>query len=310
MSEWAAAFCAVVVTYHPDEAVPDNLRAMVRECGRAVVVDNGSSEGARARLAAVSGVTVLALGANQGVAAALNRGFEWATANGCDWVVTFDQDSRPHVGFGAALWLTHEKLSDAAVVGSHISEAALGGDYRWLRPHPRWPWVFQRVRCGGEDLPDVTMVVTSGALVSVETWRKLGGFDEKLFIDFVDTDFCLRVRAAGRSVAVSAGAILVHHLGRRERRVFLGLPFHPTHHSALRHYYIARNRWPMLRRHARRHPHWAVFEFVASALWFFRMLAFEHQCRVKLKAMGLGTWDGLRGCSGPCPEDRLLALQS
>ena len=48
--------CGVVVTFHPAEEVAENLRAMVRECGRVLVVDNGSPPEAAARLAAVPGV--------------------------------------------------------------------------------------------------------------------------------------------------------------------------------------------------------------------------------------------------------------
>ena len=298
------ALCAVVVTYRPEQSVAENLALIVREFGRVLVVDNGSPEEARSWIAAIPGVELLALGENLGVAVALNRGAARAAENGCEWIVTFDQDSRPEPGFLDALWAAHERLPDAWVIGAHIVESALKGDYRWLRPNPRWPGLFQRVQCQGQDLPDVTMVVTSGALTSLEGWRKLEGFDERLFIDFVDTDFCLRVRRADRTVAVCAAARLRHQLGRREQRRFIGCLFHPTHHVPIRHYYIARNRWLMLRQHAWRELHWGVFEFAVAGLWLFRVIAFEKQRWSKIKAMILGTWDGLRGGAGPCPLEQ------
>jgi rhamnosyltransferase len=306
----AAGFCAVVVTYHPDESVADNLRAMVRECGRVLVVDNGSGADAGERIAAISGVTLLALKENTGVAAALNRGARWALDHGAKWMVTFDQDSRPQPGFTAALQATHERNLAAAVIGSCIKEAALGDDYRWLRPKRRWPGFFQRVGMSpGEDLADVTMVVTSGALTNLDCWSRVGGFDEKLFIDFVDTDYCLRCRAAGWRIAVSADARLEHHLGRRETRELAGMVFHPTNHPPLRHYYIARNRVAMIRRHGWREIHWLSFEGAATGLWLFRVLAFERQKITKLRAMVLGTWDGLLGRFGECPPARRRSLE-
>jgi len=39
----------------------------------------------------------------------------------------------------------------------------------------------------------VTMLVTSGSMIELATWQALGGFDEGLFIDYIDTDYCLRV---------------------------------------------------------------------------------------------------------------------
>lgn len=301
--------CAVVVTFNPDDGVDENLRAMVRECGAVLIVDNGSGEETCRRMATVPGVTLLELRGNLGIAAALNRGIAWAAARNYAWVVTFDQDSQPHPGFGAALLTTRDRMAGVAMVGPYVEEEASSGKARWLRVHPRTKFLFQAVPCRNEDLSDVTVILTSGALTSVATWQMLGGFDEALFIDYVDTDFCLRVLTTGQRIGVSAGARLRHHLGKREKRVLAGRAFYPTHHSALRNYYIARNRWPMLRRHAWRHPHWLGFEILAATMWTFRVLVFEHQRPAKFKAMFWGTWDGLRGCGGPCPEHRLRALQ-
>lgn len=301
--------CAVVVMYCPGDDALENIVAMTRECGPVLIVDNGSSPSATAAAAALPRVELIALGENRGIAAALNHGIRRARDIGAEWIVTFDQDSRPEPGFLVALLATRDRLLEAAVIGPRIEEIAIGGDYRWLRSHRRWRGFFKRVRCDDRDLSDVTMVVTSGALVSLTAWDQLGGFDESLFIDFVDTDFCLRARAAGYRIAVSAGARLRHQLGRRERREVLGMAFHPTHHSPLRHYYIARNRVHMLRRHARRETHWLCFELAVVILWLFRVVTFEQERWVKLKAMLLGTWDGLLGRSGRCPLRRKAALE-
>lgn len=301
--------CAVMVVFHPDETVLENIRAIVRECGLVVVVDNGSSQATRARITAETGVELISLGRNLGVATGLNRGMAWAAARGFEWVITFDQDSEPLPGLCAALLETKDRLRNVATVGPQIEEAASAGKALWLTVHPWSKLLFTRVACIGRDLTDVSMIVTSGSLTSVAAWRSLGGFDEGLFIDFVDTDFCLRVKAAGLRIAVSAGARLRHRLGDRERRVLFGKSFFPTHHSALRHYYIARNRMPMLRRHGFAHPHWMGFEFMASAMWGFRMLAFERDRWLKTKAMLWGTWDGLMGRNGPCPDRRLERLK-
>jgi rhamnosyltransferase len=218
---------------------------------------------------------------------------------GCQWAVTFDQDSRPEPGFSAALWGTHLALPRAAVIGPRIQEEASEVErYRWLRRHPRWPGCFERVPCREKDLENVTMLVTSGSMIEIATWYALGGFDEGLFIDYIDTDYCLRVIRAGRQVAVAAGAFLQHRLGARESALLLGRDFRPTHHAAFRHYYIARNRLALWRRHALAVPHWAAFDLSYSLYNLFRVLVFEEQRWQKFRAMLRGTWDGLRGRKG------------
>jgi rhamnosyltransferase len=76
------------------------------------------------------------------------------------------------------------------------------------------------------------------------------------------------------------------------------------HHAAFRHYYMARNRVRVWRRHACAVPHWAAFDLCFAGYNTLRVLAFEPNKWPKLKAILLGTWDGLRGKSGRCPPWR------
>lgn len=299
----ALSICGIVITFHPDSDVAENLRAMVSECGRVLVVDNGSLPSAVSMLRAVQGVEVMALGENRGVATALNLGARWAGELGCRWVVTFDQDSKPQPGMVTALWESHLRQPDAAIIGPRIVEGgASGHNYRWVRRHPRWRLLFQRVPCEGNDLPEVTMMVTSGSLMELECWSVLGGFDDGLFIDYVDIDYCLKVIAVGRRVAVSAAAKLDHRLGARKQGRLLSRDFRPTHHAAFRHYYMSRNRIRMWWRHGRRAPHWLAFDVSFAAYNLIRVLVWESSKLEKIGAMFRGTFDGLMGRQGPKPR--------
>ncbi len=294
--------CAVVVTYRADDEAVENLKAVIAECTRVLVVDNGSPAAITAAMSLLPGVTVLPQGENIGLAAALNVGLEHAANLDCKWVVTFDQDSRPEPGMVAAMLTTQRNHPLAAVIGPQIHEE--GSDparYRWVARHGALPFLFRRVPCTGADLPAVTMMVTSGSMVEVATWRRLGGFDAALFIDYIDTDFCLRAIRAGRSVAVAGQAVLRHRLGARQTRKVLGRDFRPTHHAAFRHYYMARNRVRMWRRHAWAVPHWAAFDLSFALYNYTRVLLFEDQRWAKVKAIVRGTWHGLCGRTGPMP---------
>jgi len=314
MSDSAAinpcSMVAVVVLYNPHPDVLGNLRAMAREFHRVITVNNGNDAGLPSGIFDMPTVEVSSLYENLGIAAALNIGFSKAADLGVEWVVTFDQDSMPQPGFGVEIMATARRIPNVGLVGPYIHEESVGNKARWLSPHPRLPLFFSCVPCVEKDIPDVTMVITSGALTSIKAWREVGGFEDKLFIDFVDTDFCLRLRSAGWRVAVSSRARLMHHLGKREARKLMGKTFFPTHHEPIRHYYIARNRVLMVGRHSLRHPHWLMFECAAVLMWTFRVLVFERRRDKKIKAMILGTWAGLRGRFGTCPQSIVERLQS
>ncbi len=148
-------------------------------------------------------------------------------------------------------------------------------------------------------MDDVTIVITSGALTNLQVWEKLGGFRDDFFIDYVDTEYCLRAKRAGYKILVSAGAKLYHRLGDKREVKRLGLTLKPTFHSPLRLYYVARNRVPMVREYALEFPHWFLFDVVAGAYNTLRILLTEDKRLQKLGATVQGTWDGLLGRMGP-----------
>jgi GT2 family glycosyltransferase len=54
--------------------------------------------------------------------------------------------------------------------------------------------------------------VTAACLLTrCDIYRQVGGFDERLAIDFNDVDFCLRVRAAGYRIVFTPYARLYHY---------------------------------------------------------------------------------------------------
>src|SRR5271170_2638838 len=88
--------CAVVVTFRLMAEHLENLIKARAQVQKLVVVDNGSSEQALAPFRGSQSQADFHLienGENVGIAAALNIGIKWAQAQGCDWVILFDQDS-------------------------------------------------------------------------------------------------------------------------------------------------------------------------------------------------------------------------
>lgn len=296
----ADGVCAVVVTYRPDPDFSRRLELIRLQADHVVVVDNGSDaalhSGARGQ------AEVLSQNDNVGLAAALNIGLQRAMALGFRWVVTFDQDSTPFPGMVAALLATRARQPDpdrVAVVGPRLKEErVVHEDHRWVRPHPRLKWLFQRAPCREGDLTGVAFVITSGALMDLRIFRRIGPMDEALFIDYIDHDYCLRARRAGYDLVVSQGALLLHNLGAKREFTVAGRSVRPTFHSALRLHYMFRNRIRVLRRHALRHPHWALFDCVYTPLNLARVLFWEDQRMRKLAAAVRGTVDGLLGRTG------------
>lgn len=291
---------AVVVTYFPDPDFGRRLAAIAREAAPVLVIDNSADPAVHTRLAAAcaaAGCEFLASPGNVGLAAALNTGFTRLHARGLGWAIAFDQDSTPAPGFAAALHATAARHAEAVVVGANwTDEARPGVSARHLRS--RFGLAFQRP-AARTDLPDVTCVITSGTLFALPAWRELGGFDAALFLDLVDTEFCLRARAAGHRVAVSAGARLAHRRGAKHPVRFLGRTFWPAAMPPRRLRGLFRNRLLVTARHGGRAPHWVAFECVYAAKLLLEIALLERDKAARLAACLQGTWEGLLGVEGP-----------
>jgi len=293
---------AVVVTYHPDSDFAQRLVAIRREFETVIVVDNSTHTGVQPHLAHVceGGAIFLPNRENVGLARALNRGFGELAARGFEHAIAFDQDSTPGPEFAAALLRTKARAHKSTVVigANWFDEGRPGFDSRHLRLNRGFPLLFSRV-AAASDLEQVTCVITSGSLFCLQAWETLGGFDESLFLDLVDTEYCLRARASGLRIAVSAAARLAHRRGAKKPVHCAGRTWWPAFMPPLRLRYLWRNRMLVAMRHGWRVPHWIMFELAYSAKLIAEITLLEDQKLAKLAACGRGLWDGLLSADGP-----------
>ena len=99
-------------------------------------------------------------------------------------------------------------------------------------------------------------VMTSGNLLNIAAHKKIGGFDEKYFIDCVDWEYCLKLNSMGYQVLTLNNVELNHGLGipfkttsliRRKKIVVLN-------HNHIRRYYITRNKLLISSQYNKKYP--------------------------------------------------------
>lgn len=298
--------CAIIVTFHPDDGFPSRLAAISAQVDRVIVVDNNSSDASialtRNELLGQNG-HLISNRRNVGIAEALNQGLAFALNAGYRWAITLDQDSAPAPDMVAELCSTLDRTEapdEVAVVSPNVTlESTEASQGYWPRPHPSVPWLFERARIGSHDLTGVTLTITSGSLMSLTIYERLGPFRNDFFIDYVDTEYCLRAQIAGYKILVSAKAVLRHRLGDMKEMAVAGYAVRPRFHSPDRIYYQYRNRIPTLFRYGRAVPHWTSFDVVTSTYNLLRIMLFEDRRLEKIRAAATGTWHGLTGRMGP-----------
>ena len=266
-----ARVVAVIPAYEPGPNLVDLVRCLSEQVTTVVVVDDGSPT--RPDIPERAAV-VVRHDSNRGIAAALNTGIREALTDADALaVLTVDQDSQLPARFVRRLLDTWRDAESAGVRVGLVAPQKVTGqpDQRPGRPP-----------------------IQSGQLIPVTTLRRVGDFDERLFIDGVDDDYALRCLDAGLALVVAEGLTIGHRLGAIHDVTIAGRTVTLTRSAPFRYYYLTRNRLWLVRRNARRHPRWAV----AQAFGLLRHLVVVQTLvpdrRVRADAVWRGVRDALR----------------
>jgi rhamnosyltransferase len=288
------AVCAILVTYHPDAALPARLARIAPQVGAIVIVDNGSADAELRMLqqiAADPGIYLQLNLVNLGVARALNIGVQRAVSLGYSLALLLDQDTCVEADMVRTLLGIYGGFSGRehlAVIGSNFLDVN--------KPAPD----SNEPRPADASWIEAETVITSGSLLPLAAHADIGPFREEFFIDFVDTDYCLRARAKGYLVIKSRKPLMSHAIGALRESRFLWFRRWTYNHSPDRRYYIARNNTVLLREYAKSgRMGWMLKSLNRCFRLCKRVLLYERSRSRKLAAIAQGWRDGVRGKMGP-----------
>ncbi|MES2823711.1 MAG: glycosyltransferase family 2 protein [Pseudomonadota bacterium] len=232
---------AIIVTFNPNfDWLIQLVDLIQKNVDVVIVIDNGTFDFEHILPALTSkNVFVRRNENNLGVATAYNQGIKFATELNAKRIVLFDQDSYPDGDMIANLG---RELDLARLAGLKV--AAVGPKYYDAKFPETSPFVriegfrLGRVSCSSVEVVQIDHLISSGCMIDIEVFFTVGLFEEKLFIDYVDTEWCLRAKAKGFILLGVGAALMRHNLGDSYLTFFSKrIP----QHSALRHYYLMRN---------------------------------------------------------------------
>lgn len=217
---------AGIVTYNPDlDRLRENIESIISQVEKVIVFDNGSKNQTKIKELYQEKVILITSPVNIGIAAALNRLMQRSRELGATWMVSLDQDSVCSQNFCEQMRAYLYKEDNFGIVAPVIVDRNVG----IVGHNPE------------KEYRSVRTCITSGAFTRIDVWNKIGGYDESMFIDSVDFEFCYRVRQAGYKVVQVRDVRLLHEIGKSEKKKFIFWTIDVKNHSAFRKYYIARN---------------------------------------------------------------------
>lgn len=226
---------AIIVSYNPDSNLFDSINLLLNQVEKVIIVDNGSKEKYVKYIKSINEdkIEIILNKENLGIATALNIGVRKALENGYEWILTMDQDSKASPDMVKKMFnvynsINREERKDILSIFPNFVDERIQS-------------IEENSNMNSYEYVDAD--ITSGNLLRKEVFEKVGFFDDSLFIDLVDTDFCMILNEKGIKMIKIRDAVLYHSLG--ESKTIKGIlgSFNTSNHSALRRYYMTRNRF-------------------------------------------------------------------
>jgi rhamnosyltransferase len=277
---------AVVVTFNPPADFKARIIALAEAVEHIWILDNSPFEIEGKLDCPSQSITQLFNGKNIGVAAALNIGIGLARDHGYKWVISLDQDT--------SLPVEYYKTALAAIAAAEMDDKVA-----LFAPSYDSSGIVYQAPKGNVCLNDInsfrriSFAITSGSIVRINPHDAVGGMDSRLFIDYVDYDFCIKLKLRGYQL-LALPTCIKHSVGNVSKHKFLFWVLTTSNHSAPRLFSAGRNLTVLTQRYYK-----TRFLLPLIGCWLvefrrlMRIVGLEQQASRKIRAFANGVVEGV-----------------
>ncbi len=285
---------AIIVSFNPEMAnLISLIEALNAQGVKSIVIDNGTVNEQDADK--LNNIAIFKrLEENAGIAKAQNIGIDIAKKEDAKFLIFFDQDSQISSTFIHDLIKDFNSLNPEsnkiAAIGPTFTDSRYGFYYKVLKIDKLG--LRKKLRPETFSAPfEASVIISSGMLMPIDILDDIGVMNESLFIDYVDTEWCLRAVSKGYKIYVATSAVMSHAIGDAMVKVFI---FNVPVHSPFRRYYRVRNGY-FLTRMPHIPPLVKLRENIFNIIHQFVLIATQKNKRKDyIKSLYKGIKDGLR----------------
>lgn len=269
----------VVVFYNPSKDNIKNIDNYINSLDVLYVVDNSDDE--IKRIEETDKIKYIKLNENVGIAEALNIGAKRAIEEKYKYLLTLDQDSK----------MTSDIVNKMKEYLETTKEKNIG----LISPYQD---IDSDEIIDKNKVEDVVEVMTSGNIINLDAYKKIGGFKSWLFIDCVDTDYCMNLHKHNYKVLRINNIVMKHELGSLKVHKLFNKEYPCYNHNPIRRYYIVRNNLYINSMYKDIYPDYCAWLIRVQKGQVKRIIAFEKNKFKKLKMMYKGYRDFKKGIKG------------
>lgn len=209
-------FNAAVIWYNPNRAAIEQLKILSNVFDKVYVYDN-SKYSNRSNIIDYDNIQYFYNGQNEGISIALNNVIYRCCD--ADFLFAVDQDTeiKEKQIFELKKYIVQNYSDDIAIYCPYI--------------------FFNFARSFKKRVETVKFTITSCSMINTSIFKKIGGYDNNIFLDGVDHEYCFRVNSYGYKIIRLNYIKVKQNLGTGKKNIFGSYI-----HSPIRNYYIFYNR--------------------------------------------------------------------
>ena len=271
----------MVTLYNPSKDNISNIDNYIDSIEKLYVFDNTDNVDNSKLLPNNDKIVYITEKENKGIAYSMNVCAKRAIKDGYNYLLTMDQDSRMKSDIidGMVDFLKNTKEKKIGLVSPYQD-------------------IDSKEEISDKEYEDQMEMMTSGNIIDLNVYEEIGGFKDWLFIDCVDTDYCMNLHKHGYKVLRLNKVVMKHDLGQLKVHHLFGKEYPCYNHNPMRRYYIVRNNLYINEMYHNLFPEYCDHLIRIQKGQVKRILAFEKNKFNKLKMMYRGYKDFKKGIKG------------
>ena len=283
MSKKNIKVAGIVTLYNPTDKDIKNISTYIDDIDKLYIIDNTEGKDNKDRIPDNKKIEYIFKNKNLGVATAMNMGAEKALKEGYNWLLTMDQDTTFNPG-------VMDKMKEV-IAKEDTSKVGIVCPWHHTKLKDKKPKT---------EYDDPHDVMTSGNLVNLDIWKKIGGYKDEFFIDGIDIEYCMNLHKNGYHILRINTIEIEHNLGDIFYKNIRGRLFLCTNHAPIRRYYIMRNYHYIKDMYEKDDPGYC-YSLISQKHNMIGVLLFEKQKIKKIKMYLRGYKDYKKGIKGKYP---------
>ncbi|MDO4922245.1 MAG: hypothetical protein Q4E64_10550 [Phascolarctobacterium sp.] len=205
---------AIITVFYPNTSHLENVRKIAEQVNKVIICDN-SPENNLLLFKSINNLQYCFWGENLGLSLGFNKilkntNFAWQDD---DFIIFFDQDTKIPEKHIVTLekdyeWLEKKNYAVGCVGPVFFNESMQKTEIPTLK------------KVVSDNIIAVKSMITSSMLCKYKNLRKIGFWNEEIFLDMADWDICWRFRYNGMSCFMTNATIIHHTVGEGKKRIF------------------------------------------------------------------------------------------